>query len=445
MIEQSTSSTKLDMEWIDNDKPVHTKSGIDVKIDSVDMKEIPNQLHGTAYYSSGPIEGWVWDETGKCLQAKDEKGNPFRPGDEETLIKKMLEFKVEYAKLSEVVSDQELISCHPYFGTAYVEERNFRHDLKWNCEVLEKYGAYDGQVELVNELVDCIVHSMNNKEDLEKIFLTSKDLEEYAKERKIKMTIFFDKLEIVINNSSNMYVPDMSNYDEKNNKFDKVVIYINKKEFGKSPYAPTVASILTHELTHAYEDFKRNEKHLDWTLKDLATDPIYQEAKNMFSKPNDIVEEFVGRILYTFNNSETNAFCSEFTTLLDSIYKKDDVVSYNDALNEFKKLDYYKNLIKVISTLDNSKKIIQDFIRSYWNDTTGSNFTTNKCMKKLKFIANKKFQKMTEVLPKIYFDWISKKKVNKSIKEGYLENIRPGGFIYKKDNFFRENIEIQLS
>lgn len=89
--EQSTSSTKLDMEWIDNDKPLHTKSGIDVKIDSIDMKEIPNQLHGTAYYSSGPIEGWVWDETGKCLQAKDEKGNPFRPGDEETLLKKVKE------------------------------------------------------------------------------------------------------------------------------------------------------------------------------------------------------------------------------------------------------------------------------------------------------------------------------------------------------------------
>ena len=87
--ESIPSSMKLDMEWIDNEKPVHTKSGIDVKIDSIDMKEIPNQLHGTAFYASGPVEGWVWDETGKCLQAKDEKGNPFRPGEDETLTKKI--------------------------------------------------------------------------------------------------------------------------------------------------------------------------------------------------------------------------------------------------------------------------------------------------------------------------------------------------------------------
>lgn len=77
------------MEWIDNDKPVILKSGIEVRINEVDLKEIPNQLHGTVYFDKGPIEGWAWDETGKCLQCKDEKGNPYRPGEEETLIKKL--------------------------------------------------------------------------------------------------------------------------------------------------------------------------------------------------------------------------------------------------------------------------------------------------------------------------------------------------------------------
>lgn len=440
--EQSTSSIKLDMEWIDNDKPVHTKSGIDVKIDSVDMKEIPNQIHGTAYYSSGPIEGWIWDETGRCLQAKDEKGNPFRPGDEETLVKKMLEFKLEYAKLSEVVRDQDLISCHPYFGTAYVEERNFRHDLKWNGKVLEKYGAYDGQVELVNELVDCIVHSFNIRENIKKISLTSKDLEEYAKERKIKMTIFFDKLEIIINSSQNSYLPDLSRYDEEKNRFDKVTIYVNRNDLKNNPIAPTISSILTHELTHAYEDFRRNEKHLDWTLKDLAGDPLYKEAERMMQKPQDELEEFVGKILYAFNKSETNAFYSEFTTLLDSLYKKDIVIEYNEALGKFKETEPYKNIVWVISILNNSHGIISDFIRSYWNNATGDSMTTNKCIKKLKWMANKKFQKMTEILPKIYFDWISKKKVDESIG---LIDIRPSVFDYKKDNFFRKNIEMQLS
>lgn len=439
ILEQFTSFVKLDMEWIDNDKPVHTKSGIDVKIDSVDMKEIPNQLHGTAYYSSGPIDGWVWDETGKCLQCKDEKGNPFRPGDEEMLLKKIIE---NNTSLSKVAKDHELVSCHPYFGEAYIEEEEFRHDLKWNLEVLEKYGAYDGQVELVNELVDCIVHYLEFGKELKRISLSSDNLEKFAKKKKIKMTIFFDKLEIILNSSSNAYMPDMSTYDEKRNKFDKVTIYVDKNEFTS---IPSISSILTHELTHAYEDFKRNEKHLDWTLKDLGKDPLYNEAKKMLSRPQDEVERLVGRILYTFNKSETNAFYSEFTTLLDSLYEKDTVVEYSDALDQFKKTQPYQNLIEIMSVLDNSKEIVKDFITSYWNDSTGSKFSTNKCIKKLKWIANKRFQKMTEVLPKIYFDWVSKKKVENSIKEGYLENIRPGGFIYKKDNFFRENIEKQLS
>lgn len=41
---------KLDMDWINNDKPVITKSGYEVKIDSVDYKEIPNQLHGKVFF-----------------------------------------------------------------------------------------------------------------------------------------------------------------------------------------------------------------------------------------------------------------------------------------------------------------------------------------------------------------------------------------------------------
>ena len=53
---------KLDMDWINNDKPVITKSGYEVKIYSVDYKEIPNQLHGKVFFSEGPVDGWVWDE-----------------------------------------------------------------------------------------------------------------------------------------------------------------------------------------------------------------------------------------------------------------------------------------------------------------------------------------------------------------------------------------------
>ena len=78
---------KLDIDWINNDKPVITKSGYEVKIYSVDYKEIPNQLHGKVFFSEGPVDGWVWDETGKCITCKDRFGNGYRPGDDEMLLK----------------------------------------------------------------------------------------------------------------------------------------------------------------------------------------------------------------------------------------------------------------------------------------------------------------------------------------------------------------------
>lgn len=88
MIQSNQSNPdKLDMDWINNDKPVITKSGYEVKIDSVDYKEIPNQLHGKVFFSEGPVDGWVWDETGKCITCKDRYGNGYRPGDDETLLK----------------------------------------------------------------------------------------------------------------------------------------------------------------------------------------------------------------------------------------------------------------------------------------------------------------------------------------------------------------------
>lgn len=85
-LESKRDPNMIDMEWIDNDRPVITADGYEAKIDRVDMSEVPNQLIGKVYFNNGP-QDWVWDETGKCLQCKDEHGNPFKPGDKEVLLK----------------------------------------------------------------------------------------------------------------------------------------------------------------------------------------------------------------------------------------------------------------------------------------------------------------------------------------------------------------------
>lgn len=87
ILNEVANSDKLDMDWINNDRPVITKSGHEAKIDDVDMTHIPNQLKGKVYYETGEVDGWIWDETGKCIQCKDKYGNGYRPGEEETLLK----------------------------------------------------------------------------------------------------------------------------------------------------------------------------------------------------------------------------------------------------------------------------------------------------------------------------------------------------------------------
>lgn len=88
IVNEMPDPNKLDMDWINNNRAVITKLGIEAKIDDIDMTKIPNQLKGKVYYETGEVDGWIWDETGKCIQCKDKYGNGYRPGDEETLLKK---------------------------------------------------------------------------------------------------------------------------------------------------------------------------------------------------------------------------------------------------------------------------------------------------------------------------------------------------------------------
>lgn len=88
---EQTDDTLLDMDWINNDKPVITKSGLNVQIEDVDMTKIPNQLIGKVFYDGQekPVVGWIWLENGDCVQCKDKYGNGYRPGEDEILIKKL--------------------------------------------------------------------------------------------------------------------------------------------------------------------------------------------------------------------------------------------------------------------------------------------------------------------------------------------------------------------
>ena len=68
------------------EKPVMTKDGRQVIVTKVDMSKVPNIIHGQVKMKDDLFD-YEWEETGKCLKAVDNLGNPKKPDDADTLVK----------------------------------------------------------------------------------------------------------------------------------------------------------------------------------------------------------------------------------------------------------------------------------------------------------------------------------------------------------------------
>lgn len=72
--------------WLDNEKPVMTKSGLQVKVKDIDYSKVPNEVIGEVVVN-GNTQEWRWQDNGVCVQAKDAMGNNRLPDENDTLIK----------------------------------------------------------------------------------------------------------------------------------------------------------------------------------------------------------------------------------------------------------------------------------------------------------------------------------------------------------------------
>ena len=80
------ASQKIDSAWLDNDKPVKTKDGRQAIILDIDISQVPNILKGQV--KDGDVMcDYEWDDTGRCTKAADQRGNPQKPNDNDTLVK----------------------------------------------------------------------------------------------------------------------------------------------------------------------------------------------------------------------------------------------------------------------------------------------------------------------------------------------------------------------
>ncbi len=76
----------IDDQWINDEKPVMTKDGRQVIITSVDMKEVPNIIHGQVKMGEKLYE-FEWMDDGTCQKAVDQYGNPKKPNTSDSLVK----------------------------------------------------------------------------------------------------------------------------------------------------------------------------------------------------------------------------------------------------------------------------------------------------------------------------------------------------------------------
>lgn len=73
-------------QWLNDEKPVMTKDGRQVIVTKVDMSKVPNIIHGQVKMKDDLFD-YEWEETGKCVKAVDNLGNPKKPDDADTLVK----------------------------------------------------------------------------------------------------------------------------------------------------------------------------------------------------------------------------------------------------------------------------------------------------------------------------------------------------------------------
>jgi len=76
----------IDMQWLNDEKPVQTKDGRQVIVTSVDMKEVPNIIHGQVKMKDKLFE-YEWLEDGICQKALDQFGNPKKADGADKLVK----------------------------------------------------------------------------------------------------------------------------------------------------------------------------------------------------------------------------------------------------------------------------------------------------------------------------------------------------------------------
>lgn len=76
----------IDDQWLNDEKPVMTKDKRQAIITDRDMSQVPNILKGQVKIQNRMFD-YEWEDSGKCITAQDQFGNPKKPEDGDDLVK----------------------------------------------------------------------------------------------------------------------------------------------------------------------------------------------------------------------------------------------------------------------------------------------------------------------------------------------------------------------
>jgi len=160
---------------------------------------------------------------------------------------------------------------------------------------------------------------------------------------------FFNELlmEVIIyenNHDASYYKFDVSGWDENNRKFDRIFIKINMK----SDEIPRLREDISHELHHAYEDYKRiankKEGFLDLRNNITSTDTIEMRAIYNEFKDDDILLKLSNYIYYLLGVEKRANVSAMYQELIKFKLTKQDI---NDGA--YKKMRFYEKYLTIIN------------------------------------------------------------------------------------------------
>lgn len=300
----------------------------------------------------------------------------------------------------------------------YLENSLLKHiaiELKKQDIIYEKYGEYDGCEDLIKYIIIKL-----KKSNYQNITITYNDVKNIQ-------NIIFDNLYIIFEksdkNTANYIIPVKedthlllkyklnSNYkeysiiDKETNRFKNCLIIIESNSFRNN----SLESLLEHELTHLFNDYKVQSIGLT-SFFDIFSNDTYKRTKEYNQHKHPFGASQIEYALYLMNEYEKNAFISQLCTEIRELKQKDEYykenrLDANKLYNAVKGLNIYNaymNIGNFINDYDNGAltKREQTDIIDEWEILYKEKLNINQIFKNLKRKFIKTKQKIESIIPK---------------------------------------------